>query len=829
MSDAPPDRSERGPLHGVRVLDLAERGTEMAGRMLADLGADVLKVEPPGGAAARRMPPFDERPGRGDARASLYWAALGLGKRSLVLDLHLEDDRERLGALAAAADVLIEDAGPGAMDALGLGPAALAERNPRLVYVSISPYGQDGPKAGWPAVDVVVEAAGGRLSVQGDRDRPPVPLGFPNALFHAGAQAAADAVTALNERDRSGLGQHLDLSMQDVMVWTLMDQPAYVTMTGTDPPGGGDDRAQVPGRHERTMARCRDGYVIVTLTREPLGGLMPSVLAGTEPPPALAEVPWEQWPALLQAGRVPQATLDAAQEALGRFFATHTKRELLDWAVSVDLRLAPVQTTRDIVQDDQFQARGFWQPAEGGAPDEPYPGPGVRLSRTPARLGTPAPALGEGGQGTEARWLREPPAPPAVAEASPRAGDRLGESFAGVRIVDFSWVGAGPMTAKALADHGATVVRVESATRPDLLRSLPPFLDGVPGLNRSQWTANVNSSKYGVAVNLGAPEGREVARRLVDWADVVVESFTPGTMARFGLDYETVTRDRDDLIMLSTCLLGQDGPRARYGGYGQHGAALSGLHAITGWPDRPPSGPHGPYTDVITPKFGAAAIAAALYERRRSGQGQHIDLSQVEAALQFVAPLLLDELRNGRTAEAAGHGGHAAAEASPHGVYRTAGAERYLALAVETPEQWRALRRVAPLGDFADARFEGLAARQAHAEEIHATLAAWMARQDPFVLEARLVREGVPAAVAQRMSDLHRDPQLAHRGFFVPLDHAEMGRVLYDGLPTRFSAKRVTLHRAAPTLGEHTDLVLREMVGLTAEEVAEYAAAGALT
>lgn len=829
---SPTPHTNSGPLQGVRVLDLAERGAEMAGRILADLGADVLKVEPPRGTPARHLPPFDERPGRETESTSLYWAALGLGKRSLLLDLTTEAGRERLCALAETADVLFESAGPGVMASQGLGHAALAERNPRLVYVSISPYGHDGPKAGWPAVDLIVEAAGGRLGLQGDRDRPPVPIGYPNALFHAGAQAAADAVTALHERDLSGLGQHLDVSMQDVMVWTLMDQPAYVTMTGDNPPGGGDDRRVVPGRHERSMARCRDGWVIVTLALTGLGALMPSILAArdgvedVEIPTSLREVAWDEWPALVESGRAQQETLDAAQEAIGAFFATHTKRELLDWAVSVDLRLAPVQTTRDIVQDDQFQARRFWQPVEGGADDELHPGPGVRLSRTPARLARPAPALGEGGEETAARWLREVVPPPA---STSTPADRLGEAFAGVRIVDFSWVGAGPMTAKAFADHGATVVRVESATRPDLLRTLPPFLDNVPGLNRSQWIANVNSSKYGVSVNLGTAEGREVARRLVDWADVVVESFTPGTMRRFGLDYETVTRDRDDLIMLSTCLLGQDGPRARYGGYGQHGAALSGLHAVTGWPDRPPSGPHGPYTDVITPKFGVATLAAALYERRRSRLGQHIDLSQVEAAMQFVAPLLLDELRNGHTAEAAGHGGYAAATASPHRVYATAGTERYLALAVETAEQWHALGRIAPLTDFADARFDDLATRQAEADAIDAVLRPWMATQEPFALEARLVREGVPAAVAQRMSDLHRDPQLAHRGFFVPLQHTEMGRVLYDGLTTRFSAKRVTLHRAAPTLGEHTDLVLREMLGLSADEIAEYAAAGALT
>ncbi len=806
------------PLAGVRVLDLADQRAEMAGRLLAALGAEVLKVEPPGGARARSLPPFDDRAGA-EGR-SLYWAALGLGKRSLVLDLDAPEGRERVAALAERADILLESAGPGVMDALGLGYAALAERNPRLVYVSVSPYGHRGPKAAWPATELVVEAAGGRLSLQGDRDRPPVPVGFPQAAFQAGGHAAADAVIALNERDLSGRGQHLDLSMQEVMVWTLMDQPAYFTMTGQEPPGGGDDRALVPGRHERTMAPCKDGWVIVNFTIAGAVSIMPGVLERLGAPDELRQVDWLRFGALAEAGQVGTDAMEAVQGLITQFIQAHTKRELLDWATSVDLRLAPVQDTSDIVADAHLAARGFWQAIPGDPSGDRYPGPPFRLSRTAARLGPPAPALDEGGEEVAARWTSEPPAPlPAAVE-----GERLGEAFAGLKVVDFSWVGAGPMTAKAFADHGATVVRVESATRPDLLRSLPPFLDGIPGLNRSQWTANLNSSKYGVSVNLGSNEGREVARRLIDWADVVVESFTPGTMQRLGLDYETVTRDRHDLIMLSTCLMGQTGPLARYGGYGQHGAALSGLHSITGWPDRAPCGPHGPYTDVITPRVGVPALAAAVWERRRSGKGQHIDLAQVEGALQFVAPLLLDQLVNGRIAVAAGLDSPVA---SPHGVYATAGTERYIAIATETEEQWRALCALAPLHGLA--AHDTLQSRLAARDAIDAALGAWASGQDAFALEERLVTAGVPAAAVQRMSDLHRDPQLAHRGFFVPLEHSVMGVVPYDGLPTHFSAKRVRLHRAAPALGEHTEMVLRDFLGLTEQEMAEYAAAGALT
>ncbi|MEX2032442.1 MAG: CoA transferase, partial [Dehalococcoidia bacterium] len=245
-----------------------------------------------------------------------------------------------------------------------------------------------------------------------------------------------------------------------------------------------------------------------------------------------------------------------------------------------------------------------------------------------------------------------------------------------------------------------------------------------------------------------------------------------------------------------------------------------------GWPDRAPCGPAGPYTDVITPRFGVPALAAAIFERRRSGLGQHIDLSQVEGAIRFIEPLILDALVNGRTAEPAGM---ASAVACPHGVYRAAGTERFIAISAETAPEWRALLGVAPLDRFATPEFDALDVRQSRGAEIEAALAAWVRGQDAFALEGQLVAAGVPAAAVLRMSDLHRDAQLEHRGFFVPLEHSVMGRVPYDGLATRFSAKQTMLHRAAPALGEHTAFVLRELVGMDASEIASYAAADALT
>ncbi|MGI8926363.1 MAG: CaiB/BaiF CoA transferase family protein [Tepidiformaceae bacterium] len=815
--------SSPGPLAGIRVIDLASERAELTGRILADLGAEVLKIEPPGGAAARRLPPFAAG-GEGDADRSLYWAAVALGKRSIVADIATAAGRDSVRALAAGADLFIESSDPGRMDALGLGYAPLAAANPALVYISVTPYGQDGPDALSPATELTIEAAGGLLGMQGDRDRPPVPVGYPQAAFHAGAQAAADAVIALNERAVSGLGQHLDVSTQAAMVWTLMHATGFPPNTGGDPPGHGAQRGgpvpdMAPGIPGRVLWPCKDGFITCAIGLGSLGArTFDRIVRWMEEEGALAPEmhgkDWSLWSAEVLEGRLPVATVQAVLDAVEPFFLGHTVSEHMARAVRDDILLAPIYTTADIAADTHLAARDYWVEVGGRR----HPGVFARLSRTPVRVCRPAPALGE------AQELLRTPRLPAVPR--PPTGRTRTLAFDGIRVADFAWVGVGPITSKALADHGATVVHVESVSRPDVLRLVPPFKDGIPGIDRAQFMANFNSSKLGVALDMATASGRAIARRLIAWADVVVESFTPGTMERFGFDYATISKGRPELIMLSTCLRGQTGPERTYGGFGGQGAALAGLHGVTGWPDRPPHGTWGAYTDFIAPRYGVAALAAAILERRRSGLGQHIDLSQVEAAIHFIEPLMLDQFKNGRTAPRAGHDSE---RACPHGVYAAAGTERYLALAIETRAQWQALLAAAPLAAFADAKYDSLGARLAHREAIDAALAAWIAPQDAETLAPALRAAGVPASLVARPTDLYRDPQLTHRGFFVTLDHAVMGPTPYDGLVTHFSATPGHLRKAAPCLGEDTTHVLRDILGLSEDEIAAAAAEGALS
>jgi len=367
---------------------------------------------------------------------------------------------------------------------------------------------------------------------------------------------------------------------------------------------------------------------------------------------------------------------------------------------------------------------------------------------------------------------------------------------------------------------------VETVSPPDRLRAAGPFKDGVPGTNRSQFFGDFNTSKLSLSLNLKNPTGVAVARRLIAWADVYIESFTPGTMDDLGIGYETARSLNPSIIMASTCLMGQSGSAAAFAGYGYHAGAVAGFYEILGWPDRAPNAPWVAYTDTIAPRFLAATIMAALDHRRRTGQGQHIDAAQLETALHFLAPQIIDFNVSGRVVSRAGNRSDTMA---PHGAYPCSGDDQWCAIAVESDEQWDALRRV--LGDPAwarDARFRTADGRLRHQDEIDGRLGDWTSERAAQEVMHLLQSAGVPAAVVQRSSDLLRDPQLAHRRFFRYMDHAEMGNIPYTGHQFRIRGYESGPRFPAPLLGEHNELVLREILGMTDEEITEALAAGAI-
>lgn len=810
-----------GALEGLRVLDLATPLGEATGRVLADLGAEVIKVEPPGGCASRFAPPFVEG-GRGDPEGSQFWKAWGLGKHSVVLDVEDEGDRARLVDLARGADVWIESFTPGYLDGLGLGADALRALNPSLLYVSVSPFGATGPYARHPATDLTLSAAGGLLNMQGDGDRPPIPVGFPETAHLGAVQAAADVLMALHARNRCGHGQHLDSSIQAAVLWSLMYVTDYAAM-GQDPPGTGDERPTrtgsmevVPGLALPVIEPCKDGWVAMTLVLGAQGAFgfhsaMQYIGEQGGLDDDLREVDWMTWIQQLQEGKLELETAKRGVEQFLAHLRTMTKAEIQREAVARKWLIAPVNLAPDLLADPQLAAREFWVDVDGAK----HPGPFARLSRTPIEYLRAAPKLGQDQALLDAP-AREPLAP-AITPVKPRS-----QIFEGLKVADFSWIAAGPLITKDLANLGATVIRVETEKRVDTLRFIPPW-KGDPGVSTGHTYANMNQSKWNLALDFQNEQGLEVAYRIVEWADVVIENFTPGTAERLGIDYETLRQKNPDIVMLYTCMRGQTGPERAHTGFGLHGAALGGFAGITGWPDRKPATPWGAYTDFISPRYAQAALAAALHHRDRTGEGQCIDVSQIESAIHYLSPMLLDHQATGRVIE---QNALDSEWGCPHGTYATAGTERYIAIEARSLEQWQALTKLVP---GLDGYGGDVPERLAHRTEIDAAVAAYCAEHDGFALAERLREAGVPAYAVLRATDFHADPQLAAREFFIELDHRVLGPMLYDGPVTTFSdMPSRPLHAGAP-IGEHTFQVMTEILGYDEDTVSELAAAGALS
>ena len=398
----------------------------------------------------------------------------------------------------------------------------------------------------------------------------------------------------------------------------------------------------------------------------------------------------------------------------------------------------------------------------------------------------------------------------------------------GLKVLDFCWVAIGPMTTKYMGEYGATVVRVESSKRPESLRTAAPFRDGIAGINRSGYFAAYNANKYGITIDMRHPRARDLILRMTKWADLVTENFTPGTIEGWGLGYDELAKANPAIVLFSTSMLGRGGPMEGQPGFGPVLSSLAGLTHITGWPDRFPSNPYGAYTDFIAPKFAVAAILAALDKRRRTGKGMHLDMSQLEIGITFCAPFILDAAVNGRDQSRMGNRDGAAA---PHGVYPCAGDERWIAIACFRDGEWDALRQVIdPTGNGwpHEDRFSSFQARKENEEELDLRVGEWTYGWNSKELMETLQAAGVPAGMVNDCHDLFEDRQLQHRAHFQYLDHPEIGPYASERSEMDLSLTPGRLDRPAPLMGQHTEYVLRELIGLSEAEYASLKEDGAL-
>ncbi len=733
----------------------------MAGALLADLGADVILVEPPGGSAARAVGPFVA--GReGDPEASLWFWSYNRGKRSVALDLDDPGDQQRLRDLAATADVLIESDVPGAMATRGLGPQDLSEVNPGLVYTSVTAFGQSGPKADWAATDLIVSAASMLSNVVGDEDRPPLRIPLDQCFLHASAEAAVASLIALRERKRSGLGQHVDVSAQQAVTQAtqsatlchLYNSPELLRMSGG---------ARLGPFRVRLRSPAADGYVSATiLFGQSIGPFGARLFEWMHSEGGCAdsdlEIDWINFVEGVITGRIPPTEYERIQQVAADFTATRTKADLLEVALDKRLLIVPITTVADVVESPQYAERGFWRDIPtGGLDSVRYPGPCARFSSTPLDVSTPPPSVG---QHTD-EVLADVGAPASVATseglvAAAAAGHRdPALPLADVKILDFMWVMAG-------------------------------ILD------------------------------------LVRWADVVTESFSPHALADLNLAYEDLRAVKPDIIMASSCLFGQSGPLSSLAGFGTMGASMSGFYEMTGWPDRDPAGVFGAYTDYVSPKFLSAALLAALDHRDRTGEGQYIDLSQAESSMTFLAPAVLDYDVNAHLPDKMGND-HPAM--SPHGVFASAGDDRWIAVACENDDQWAGLCGVIGADDMAGL---GVEERRERAAEIADRITAWTSERDNVEAHVELQAAGVPAHAVANSEVMTNDLQLAHRNHFRNVPHGSNGTMWVEGARFAMSRSSDGIDRAGPTYGEHTFVVLEQLLGYDQDRISELAVAGVL-
>lgn len=781
-----------GALDGLRVLDLTSRMGGYCGLLLANLGAEVVLIEPPGGDPMRQQGPFKNDVPHDDG--SLSFASYHTNKQGIVLDLDNDADRQTLHDLARNSDVLIEDKPVGFLDKIGLGYATLKSVNPALVMTSITGFGQTGPYRDFKTSTLVGFAMGGLMNLCGHPGRAPL-VGPCDVAPHLGSVHAAFAtLVALFNRQVTGQGDHIDTSLQDVLVADpfLRIMTRY-SVTGEIPERTGHSQ----GTTVAETYKCKDGYARIFVNQPDHWRRFVEWLGS---PPELTD------PALeTVAKRFPlRPTIDKLVEART---VDYTAKGFFEEFQGKRLAAAPINSPSQFLNDEQTQHRQYITEVEHSYlgrhrfTADPY-----KFSASPIRIARGAPRLGEH-QSIVAGELSQPP------QWQHKISVIEPQLFSGVRIISFPTGIVGPALASFLADHGAEVITIEASR-------------GLRSPQRGQrWQVasdlESNHSKKRIVINMKNPDGVALTKQLIAKSDVVAENYSARVMASWGLDYPRMKEMRKDIIMASLQAFGQTGPRRDFVSFGPILMAFSGMTYL--WRDpaieRPGAGCQTAFPDFIAPSYGALAILAALHHRARTGEGQYIDISQAETAASMIGPAYLDYFVNGREPQPVGN---FVSYAAPHGAYRCKGDDRWCAISVQTQEEWQKFCEVVGHKEWAnDARFADLASRLANRDALDAVVESWTTKQTAHQAMITLQRDGIAAGVVQTAEDLYRDPHLRERGFCREVFHKAVGWLTRAGASVRFTESKLSGNGIAHSAGDDNEIVFGELLGLSSAQVKE--------
>ena len=771
-------------LHSLRLLELGGGlAAAVCARMFADFGADTVRVVLPSDAPADD----EERAAR---------VTLDVHKRTVPLDPARAAGREALESLVREADLVVLAGNLEALGALGLGPAQLRTRTPRAVVACITPFGLTGVRSGLPGPDLVVFHSSGMARqlmgrVADTEGEPPVRAAGEQSAHIGGISAATAAMHALYRQRAGGGGELIDVSMEEALA---LQSPRELALPGYG--ATAMERQAEPGSVSMSfMLQASDGWVAIS--------------------PREAHQ-WEAWievlgaPAWASESRFVERDSRMAhgielQSLMGAWCRQRTRAEIVNAAQAAHVPCMALQTPDEVLASPQLAHRRFFRTVPHGEGRVAIAGPPFGLP--PSDYAQPlddAPS-----SAGAARWRdRLSIAPGSSSVSATGAEGRL--PLDGVRVLDFSWVIAGPTCTRLLAAMGADVVKIESASRPD------------PGRG-SQLHSVLGQSKRGLSLNLKSPLAIEAAKRLVAYSDIVVENFASGVMERFGLGYHDLRAIRPDIVLVSTSGLGRTGPEARTVAYGTLVQCYAGFSALIGTPGRPPVTGMA-WSDPLCGLDMAFAAVAALYDRRESGRGRHIDFSMVEALLATMPAALFDYQVSGRAFEPQGNRSRVH---TPHDVYRCRGEDAWLAVAVTNEAEWRALCDLVPA--LAPLRALDLVGRRLQGERIDAVIATWARDRSPAAAAEQLQTAGVPASASRSMAELFADRHLHERGFYRLVTGDDGVERLLPGLPWRWGDGETIVARPAPQPDADTERVLREVAAYSADEVASLRAAGALS
>ncbi len=799
------DNAERfGALAGIRVLDLGGLPSMYASKLLADFGASVTLIEGPAGDVSRHMPPYAGN--QADPERSLLFHAFHANKRSAIADITTDEGRDIIRRLARNTDVILETTAPGYLDDCGLGFESLRRENPRLLFCSITPFGQTGPYAEYTGTDLHAEAMGGLMLLQGDPNRQPVMSPAFLGYSVTGTHAAIGIMNALFAREHSGRGQRIDVSMMEATanILFIISQFGYNSAIAQRPGTGGGGGTGV--------FQCTDGWI----------GFSP-----IQPSQFKAFAEWTGNEAI-QDEMFASLTVRAdnqefINEIATEFFLTKTVAEAVEEAQERRIPATPVSTPADLAQNPHLLFREYFKevthPVIG---TYTLPGPAGRFAETPWELRRPAPLLG---QHTD-DLLREAntsstamPAQPIMANAG---NGRL--PMEGIRITDLTRIWVGPYGTRQLADFGADVIKIESSLF-DPASRITGILPMHPELNRN---------KMSITVDLHFEEGQNIVRKLASTSDAVVENYAAGALSRWGLDYEGIRAIKPDIVYMSMPGWGSTGPFASHVLFGLQAQTASGVTHLWGHPESPPSLRCGVYyADFFVGGLSGYMLQAALYHRLKTGQGQHIEVSQVEAQANALGVPLLDYVINGVNQEPTGNRREYAA---PHDAYPCIGDDRWCVIACHTEDEWQGLvRAVTPPNEDApawtqDPRFATLQARLLNRDALDGHLSQWTRNLTPRQVMVILQKHGVPAAACQTTEEAFFDPAMNARGYIVNVPHPEeaWGEIRHASYGARLLETPGVIRMGAPALGQHNDYVLRELLGYSESEMRDLAGAGVL-